>query len=90
MANVVQPTFLTKVMLAILASENAVDQCYIVNCHRALQTVHIVHHIHAQVAGMLSTCGALLVLAKEYTAGMTFGTQACATRFMAIDGVLMK
>jgi hypothetical protein len=90
MANVVQPTFLTIVMLTILASENAVVQRYIANCQIAIPTVHIVHHTHAQVASMLSTCGALLVFAKEYTAVMTLGTQACATRFMARDGVLMK
>jgi hypothetical protein len=89
MDNALQPTFLTIVMLAILASENAVAQCCIANCHRALPAVHIVDHIHAQVAGMLPTRGALLVFAKEYTPGMTLGTQACATRFMARYGVLM-
>jgi hypothetical protein len=90
MANVVQPTFLTIVMLTILASNNAFVQCYIANCHRALPTVHIVHHIHAQVAGMLPTRGSLMVFTKEYTAGMTLGTQACAKRFVVRDGVLMN
>jgi hypothetical protein len=87
MANVVQPTFLTIVMLTIIASDNAVVQCYVANFHRALPTVH---HIHAQVAGMFPTRGALLVFTREYTAGMTLGTQAWATRFMARDGVLMN
>jgi hypothetical protein len=90
MANVIQPTFFTIVMLTIIASDNAVVQFYVANCHRALPTVHIVHHIHAQVAGMLPTRGTLLVFTKEYTAGMTLGTQACATRFMTRDGVLMN
>jgi hypothetical protein len=76
MANVFQPTFFTIAMLKILASKNAVVQFYVANCHIALPSVHIFHHIHAHVAGMLPTRGALLVFTKEYTAGMTPGTQA--------------
>jgi hypothetical protein len=95
MANIIQPTLFTIVVitiaaLAILAPNNTIVYSDIANCNHSLPTVDIVHHVDDQVTCVYPTHGALMAYIDEKTPVMTIVTQACTELFLTRESVLMN
>jgi hypothetical protein len=91
MSNIIQPEFLTIVMLIILAAKSTIFWSVAANCNRALPTVHIiVHHLDVQVTSMLPTIGVLMANINNKTPTMTLGAQACTAGFLTRNSVLVN